>query len=148
VTITPEDKRAVLVIRNPLREVFGTIRVHKEVVGNTGGYVSGSRFGFALDCEVNAFDTTFTLAAEDTFVSDPIRVGVPCTVRETGVPRAARGFQYQQPVLSPASGQVTIREEDQTVTVQVNNPLTGSRPGSGTGPVTAPSRGVSYSLNY
>jgi hypothetical protein len=148
VTITPEDKRAVLVIRNPLREVFGTIRVHKEVVGNTGGYVSGSRFGFALDCEVNAFDTTFTLAAGDTFVSDPIRVGVPCTVRETGVPRAARGFQYQQPVLSPASGQVTIREEDQTVTVQVNNPLTGSRPGSGTGPVTAPSRGVSYSLNY
>jgi hypothetical protein len=140
VTITAADQTVFLGIRNPLREVFGTIRVHKEVVGDIGGYVPGSRFRFSLDCDDDAFDTTFTLAAGDTFISDPVRVGVPCTVSETGRPRAARGFAYQQPVLTPTSGQVTIGEEDQTVTVQVYNPLVGSRPGSGTGPI-GPSRG-------
>jgi hypothetical protein len=152
VTITPENQRVFLVIENPLREVFGTIRVHKEVTGDTGGYRPGSRFTFSLDCEDDEFDTTFLLAAGETFLSDPIRVGVRCTVRETHRPRAASGFSYGQPVLDPASGQVTVGEEDQTVTVQVYNPLDGSRPGSGAGPVTAPSRGDppgrSTSLTY
>jgi hypothetical protein len=141
VTITAEARRAVLVITNPLREIFGTIRVHKEVVGDTGGYRPGTRFGFSLDCEGDRFDTTFTLAAGDTFLSDPIRVGVPCTVQETGRPQPRAGFFYQQPVLTPASGEVTISQEDQTVTVQVNNPLerAGVSPGHGTGPI-APSR--------
>ncbi|HET6938767.1 MAG TPA: DUF5979 domain-containing protein, partial [Nocardioides sp.] len=110
----------------------------------TDGYVPGSRFGFSLDCAGEAFDTTFTLAAGETFMSDPIRVGVPCTVRETTVPRARRGFTYQQPALDPASGQVTIGQEDQTVTVQVTNRLEGRgvSPGTGTGPI-GPSRGTS-----
>jgi hypothetical protein len=138
VTITAEDPTVGVVIENPLRAVFGTIRVHKEVVGNIGGYVPGSRFGFSLTCEDHQFDTTFTLAAGDTFVSDPVRVGVPCTVRETSRPRAAPGFSYRDPSLAPDGGQVTIRQEDQTVTVHVNNRLVGSRPGPGTGPI-APS---------
>jgi hypothetical protein len=137
VTITAEGQRVGVVVKNPLREVFGTIRVHKEVTGDTGGYLPGSRFRFSLDCEDNRFDTTFTLAAGETFMSDPIRVGVPCTVRETQLPKAARGFVYQQPVLTPASGQVTISDEDQTVTVQFNNRLVGhaASPGTGTGPI-------------
>jgi len=137
VTITAAGQRVGLVIKNPLRAVFGTIRVHKEVTGDSGGYVPGSRFGFSLDCEDNAFDTSFSLAAGETFLSDPVRVGVPCTVRETGLPRARAGFHYQQPVLTPASGQVTISQEDQTVTVQVDNPLLGHAvsPGTGTGPI-------------
>jgi hypothetical protein len=141
VTITADGQAVITVIENPLREVFGTIRVHKEVTGDTDGYRPGSRFRFSLDCEDNEFDTTFTLAAGDTFMSDPIRVGVPCTIRETGLPKAARGFGYQQPVLTPASGQVTIGQEDQTVTVQVNNRLVGHAvsPDSGTGPI-GPSR--------
>jgi hypothetical protein len=153
VTITAEGQTVELVIENPLRAVFGTIRVHKEVTGDTGGYVRGSRFRFSLECEDHQFDTTFTLAPGDTFVSDPVRVGVPCTVRETGIPRATRGFSYQQPVLTPASGEVTIQDEDQTVTVQVNNRLVGHAvsPGTGTGPI-GPSRGGapgrSTSLTY
>jgi Domain of unknown function (DUF5979) len=144
VTITAEGQTVGLVIRNPLRAVFGTIRVHKEVTGDTDGYVPGSRFGFSLDCAGAAFDTTFALAAGETFLSDPIRVGVPCTVRETTVPRARRGFTYQQPVLDPASGEVTIGQEDQTVTVQVTNRLEGRgvSPGTGTAPI-GPSRGTS-----
>ncbi len=138
VTITAADQKVRAVIKNPLRAVFGTIRVHKEVVGNIGGYVPGSRFGFALDCEGAAFDDTFTLAAGDTFISDPVRVGVPCTVTETGRPRAAPGFTYQDPVLTPDNGHVMIRQEDQRVTVHVTNRLVGSRPGPGTGPI-APS---------
>ena len=145
VTVTAVDQNVSMVIENPLREVFGTIRVHKEVTGDTGGYVPGSRFRFSLDCEDHTFDTTFTLAAGETFMSDPIRVGVPCTVRETGLPHARRGFAYQQPVLTPASGQVTIGQVDQTVTLQVDNRLVGHAvsPGTGTGPI-GPSRGGSH----
>jgi hypothetical protein len=140
-TITTANQAVAVLVRNPLRAVFGTIRVHKEVTGDPGGYVPGSRFTFSLDCEDNAFDTTFSLAAGETFLSDPVRVGVACTVSETGRPRAARGFAYQQPVLTPASGQVTVGQEDQTVTVQVANRLlaTSGPGGQGTGPI-GPSR--------
>ena len=144
-TITTEDKVVGLVIENPVRAVFGTIRVHKEITGSTHGYVPGSRFRFFLDCAADRFDTAFTLAPGETFRSDPVRVGVPCTVRETGMPRARRGFAYQRPSLTPASGEVTVQHEDQTVTVHVSNRLTGSRPGTGTGPI-GPSR--STSLTY
>ncbi|HEX5086554.1 MAG TPA: DUF5979 domain-containing protein [Nocardioides sp.] len=143
VTVTADGQTVRLVIENPVRAVFGRIRVHKEVTGHTGGYRPGSRFGFALDCAADQFDATFTLARGETFVSDPVRVGVPCTVRETGLPRARPGFHYQQPVLSPASGQVTVGAEDQTVTVQVVNRLAGSRP-QNTGPI-GPSRSTSLS---
>src|SRR5262249_48107908 len=119
VTITAEGQTAGVVIENPLRALFGTIRVHKEVTGDTAGYVPGSRFGFALDCEGPRFDTAFSLVAGATFRSDPVRIGVPCTVRETGIPHARSGFHYQHPVLAPASGEVTIDREDQTVTVHV-----------------------------
>jgi hypothetical protein len=134
VTIANAGQTVEVVVRNPLRELFGTVRVHKEIAGDTAGYVSGSRFGFSLDCADDAFDTTFALGPGDTFRSDPVRVGVPCTVRETGIPPAAAGFRYRPPVLTPGSGHVTVGHEDQTVTVHVTNRLVGSSP-TGTGPI-------------
>ena len=51
-------------------------RSPRTVTGDTAGQRPGStEFDFALDCDDDTFDTTFTLAAGETFTSDPIRVG-------------------------------------------------------------------------
>lgn len=108
---------------NPLREIFGTSQVTKTVTGVTGGYQRGSTFGFALDSANDAFDTTFVLTAGQTFTSEPIRVGVPCTVTETAQPAPLKDFVYRAPVFTPDPPPVTIAAKNQVVTVDVANPI-------------------------
>ena len=37
------------------------------LTGDAAGHVEGTRFGFSLDCDNDAFDTTFTLAPDGTY---------------------------------------------------------------------------------
>jgi hypothetical protein len=126
ITVEEEGQTVDVVVDNPLREVFGTIKVTKKVTGDTAGQVPGSTFGFKLDCDDNAFDTTFELADGETFTSDPIHTGVTCTINETDRPAAADGFAYERPTFDPDQT-VTIARENQTVTVEVDNPI-GKQP--------------------
>lgn len=123
ITIDSAGQTVTMLVENPLREIFGTLEVTKTVTGDTAGQVPGSEFGFTLDCAGDEFDTAFTLADGATFTSDPIRVGVECTVTEDDVPDPAPGFLYDPPVFDPAPPTVTITEEDQVVTVGVENEL-------------------------
>lgn len=120
-TIEEEGQLVEVVVENPMREVFGTIQVHKEVSGDPAGYLPGTEFGLDLDCDADAFDTSFTLAAGETFTSDPIRVGVSCTVAETMLPDPAPGFAWLDPTFTPDPARVVIGSENQVVTVDVDN---------------------------
>jgi hypothetical protein len=123
VTVTEEGEVVEVVVENPLREVLGALEVTKTISGDTAGYEPDSVFGFALDCVDDAFDTTFELTAGETFTSDPIRVGVACTVSETAQPEPMPGFIYRAPVFTPDPPTVTIAEEGQVVSVDVDNPI-------------------------
>ena len=62
------------------------------------------------------------LTAGQTFTSEPIRVGVPCTVTETAQP-APEGLRIPCPGLHPGPAPVTIAAKNQVVTVDVANPI-------------------------
>jgi hypothetical protein len=123
ITVDEEGQTVSVVVENPLREIFGTIEVTKAVTGDTDGVAPGSEFGFALDCADDTFDDTFTLEPGQTFTSDPIRVGVECTVDETDVPDPLPGFIYRDPVFTPDPPTVTIGAENQVVTIDVDNSI-------------------------
>jgi hypothetical protein len=147
--LTGTGPRIDVLVDNPLREVFGTIKVRKRVTGADAGYVEGSLFRFRLDCDDDEFDTRFRLADRETFTSEPIRVGTRCRVKETGLPGPADGFSYAGPAFDPSPPRVRVRRENQVVRVVVSNelvrgpspapaPTTGPEPEPTTGPTTGP----------
>jgi hypothetical protein len=123
INVDSDGQLVEVVVDNPVREVFGTVQVRKLVTGDTGGYVAGTVFGFRLDCDGTAYDTTFTLAGGGNFASGPIRVGTTCTVTETAQPAPAAGFTFLPPTYRPAPPTVTVAAESQVVTVEVTNPV-------------------------
>lgn len=98
------------------------------LTGDAAGHVEGTRFGFSLDCDNDAFDTTFTLAPDGTFTTRPIPVGTTCTIAETIVPSPAAGFSCGDPTFTPDPPTVTITTAGQVVTVQFTNTLIGLKP--------------------
>jgi len=127
VTITPSEVvvgagDTVGVTVTNTRQV-GELVVTKVIVGEVAG--ASSTFPIVVDCDVDAYDSTFELtvpggATEVSSVPLPIPVGVTCTVAEAPVPD---GWGLDS--IAPDSGVVTIVEGTSEVTV-TNTRASGS----------------------
>jgi LPXTG-motif cell wall-anchored protein len=112
---------AAVAIPSPAQ--VGGLQVVKTISGATDGFVPGTVFTVAVDCDGTEFDTTFDLTPGGTPGSvTGMPGGTVCTVTETGVPDAAPDFDYGTPTYTP--GQTVTITEDATVEVVIDNPLT------------------------
>lgn len=100
----------------------GLLRVTKTVTGKPAGFTSPD-FSVVVDCSVNSFDQTLTLADGATRTIGGIPTGTTCTVIEPSpLPAAPAGYDYAAPVITPSG--VQIIGNGTTVAVTVTNPLT------------------------
>lgn len=100
----------------------GLLRVTKTVTGKPAGFTSPD-FSVVVDCSVNSFDQTLTLADGATRTIGGIPTGTTCTVTEASpLPAAPAGYDYAAPVITPSG--VQIIGNGTTVAVTVTNPLT------------------------
>lgn len=100
----------------------GLLRVTKTVTGKPAGFTSPD-FSVVVDCSVNSFDQTLTLADGATRTIGGIPTGTTCTVTEPSpLPAAPAGYDYAAPVITPSG--VQIIGNGTTVAVTVTNPLT------------------------
>ncbi|MGH8773956.1 MAG: DUF5979 domain-containing protein [Jiangellaceae bacterium] len=128
VVIEDADETVTVTVDNPLEDTpLGGLAIGKVVTGEVDGYVDGSEFAFTLDCTDDTLDGEFTLVADEVLVIEGIPLGTECTVDETGVPDAAEGFSYGEPVFDPGPT-VTIEEADVVVEIVVENPLESDEP--------------------
>ena len=107
----------------PAPAQVGGLQVVKTISGATDGYVPGTVFTVAVDCDGTEFDTTFDLTPGGAAgVVTGMPTGTVCSVTETDVPDAAPDFAYGTPTYSP--GQTVTITDETTVEVVVDNPLT------------------------
>lgn len=99
----------------------GSLSVTKAVTGKPASFTSPD-FSVVVDCSVDSFDQTLTVADGATATINSIPTGTTCTVTEPTVPAAPAGYDYGTPVITP-SGEQTI-STGTTVAVTVTNPLT------------------------
>ncbi|QTR49968.1 DUF5979 domain-containing protein [Candidatus Thiothrix anitrata] len=99
----------------------GSLSVTKAVTGKPVGFTSPN-FSVVVDCSVDSFDQTLTVADGATATINSIPTGTTCTVTEPTVPAAPAGYDYGTPVITP-SGAQTIGNGT-TIAVTVTNPLT------------------------
>jgi uncharacterized repeat protein (TIGR01451 family) len=102
----------------------GSLSVTKAVTGKPVGFTSPN-FSVVVDCSVDSFDQTLTVADGATATINSIPTGTTCTVTEPTVPAAPAGYDYGTPVITP-SGAQTIGNGT-TIAVTVTNPLTLKR---------------------
>ncbi|MEM7052946.1 MAG: hypothetical protein AAF446_00215 [Pseudomonadota bacterium] len=104
----------------------GGVTVSKNVTGATEGYVAGSEFEIAFDCDNDAFDRNVLLT--DGAIEGPfdIDTGTACTVTEPGLPDPLDsgdtyvGYAWDTPVITPPDFTVTGGD---AVAVSVDNLL-------------------------
>jgi hypothetical protein len=125
-------------VQEPPPPETGALRVTKQLAGATDGYVAGSLFTMQLDCEGEAFDGVFNLAAGASLTFDGLPVGIECRVEESALPDPAPGFEYGAPSYDPEGGVISITGEDATVVITVTNPLSSVSPVTTTPPTTTP----------
>lgn len=99
----------------------GSLSVTKAVTGKPVGF-SSPNFSVVVDCSVDSFDQTLTVADDHIATINSIPTGTTCTVTEPTVPAAPAGYDYGTPVITP-SGEQTI-STGTTIAVTVTNPLT------------------------
>jgi LPXTG-motif cell wall-anchored protein len=108
-------------LTNPLEQIRGGFSVTKQVTGVTAGYVPGSTFTVAYDCD-NGTSGSFTVADGTTGQVSGLPTGTECTLSEVSKPATSGpSYAYGPEVFSP-SNVVTIGED--TVTqVTLTNPI-------------------------
>ena len=121
VTITTKATTYTVEVTNSISRDTGSLKVKKNFDANGSGFAGN--FSINVDCTVNSFDQTLMLAGggEETITGIP--TGTVCTVSEPSTPTPPDGWTFGTPVLSPASGEVTITTKATTYTVEVTNSI-------------------------
>jgi hypothetical protein len=120
VVIATETKVSVT-LTNPLDQRLGAFEVTKQVTGATDGYVAGSTFTVAYDCD-DGSEGTLTLADGETDGVSGLPVGTTCTLSETAKPDTA-GPSYVWGAESWNPSNVVVIGDTSTVSVTLTNPL-------------------------
>ena len=121
VTITTKATTYTVEVTNSISRDTGSLKVKKNFDANGSGFAGN--FSINVDCTVNSFDQTLTLAGGGEETINGIPTGTVCTVSEPSTPTPPGGWTFGTPVLNPVSGEVTITTKATTYTVEVTNSI-------------------------
>ena len=109
-----------MTVTNSISRDKGSLKVMKEFNALTSGF--DGTFDLLVDCSVDSFDQTVTLAAGGEETISGIPTGTTCEVTEPTLPTAPDGWTFGTPVVDPA-GEVEITDKATTYTVTVTNSI-------------------------
>ena len=121
VTIATKATTYTVEVTNSISRDTGSLKVKKNFDANGSGFAGN--FAIDVDCTVDSFDQTLMLAGGGEATITGIPTGTVCTVSEPSSRPRPTGWTFGTPVLSPASGEVTIATKATTYTVEVTNSI-------------------------
>jgi hypothetical protein len=121
VVIIDSTTKVSVALENPIERRLGSFEVTKQVTGETDGYVPGSKFTVAYDCD-DGTDGTLVLADGETDGVGGLPVGTTCTLSETAKP-ATSGPSYVYGTESWDPSNVVSIDSTTKVSVALTNPI-------------------------
>jgi hypothetical protein len=115
------DNVVAVVLTNPIDRVLGSFEVTKQVTGATEGYVPGSEFTVAYDCDDGTDGTLQVIDGESKSVTG-LPLGTTCTLSETAKPATSGpSYVYGTELWDPSN--VVSIDSTTKVSVTLTNPI-------------------------